>query len=215
MFCLRGPGIKRGEPIHGASLLDIAPTLLHLKGLAVGRDMDGKVLVNCFEQPQEVVYIDSWDAVAGEDGCHPEGTRIDAAESRQALQQLIDLGYIDEPDRDTATALEETRRELDYNLAQAYMDGGQLEDAARILAKLWDRWPHVSRFGTKLLGCRIAQGDARRARACMELLRARKAAAVAAGKAELEALQTAIQQAAAQHERMPQTGTARRRTRRH
>ena len=44
MICMRGPGIRQGETLYGASVLDIAPTVLHLFGLPVGRDMDGHVL---------------------------------------------------------------------------------------------------------------------------------------------------------------------------
>ena len=36
--------MKRGERIYGASVLDVAPTVLHLFGLPAGADMDGKVL---------------------------------------------------------------------------------------------------------------------------------------------------------------------------
>ena len=37
--------------IEGATLLDVAPTVLTLLGLPVGEDMQGKVLVNAFAQP--------------------------------------------------------------------------------------------------------------------------------------------------------------------
>ena len=128
----------------------------------------------------------------GEDGCLPEGTEIDAAESAEVLQQLIDFGYVAALHSDAATAQAESRRELDYNLAQAYMDGGRMEDAAQLLEKLWERWPHISLLGRNLLSCRIALGDARGARFCLRTLRERNAAAVAAGKAGLEALHAAI-----------------------
>ena len=42
---MAGPASDRGELLHGASVLDIAPTILSLYGLPVGEDMDGKVLV--------------------------------------------------------------------------------------------------------------------------------------------------------------------------
>lgn len=187
MFCLKGPGIIQGERIHGASLLDITPTLLHLQGLAVGQDMDGKVLVNCFKEEQSVHYIDSWDEVEGDDGCHPKGAQLDLAESRESLKQLIDLGYIEEPNPDSSKAVDETIRELQYNLAQAYIDGGRFADAATILGKLWERWPETSRFGTKLLSCYISQGNAEAARKQLELLTERKKAAAQKAEVALEA----------------------------
>jgi predicted AlkP superfamily phosphohydrolase/phosphomutase/tetratricopeptide (TPR) repeat protein len=185
IFCLKGPGVKRGEQIYGASLLDITPTLLHLYGLPVGQDMDGKVLVNCFEENQSVDFIPSWDEVAGDDGRHPAGKGLEAVESRESLRQLIDLGYIEEPNPDQGKAIDETIRELQYNLAQAYMDGGLLSQAIEILAAQWERWPEESRFGTKLLSCHLNMGDAQQARATYELLVKRKKQAMQSASEEL------------------------------
>lgn len=193
MFCLRGPGIKHGEEIHGASLLDITPTLLHLNGLEVGADMDGKVLVNCFEEVQAVRFTESWEQIEGADGRHPENIQLDVADSRESIKQLVELGYIDEPNPDKAKAVDETLRELRYNLAQAYMDGGLFADAASVLEKLWARWPDYSRFGTKLLTCCLAQKDAERSRETMTLLEERKAAAVESAQRELEQFQADIE----------------------
>ena len=196
MFCLRGPGIQQGERIYGASLLDIAPTLLHLYGLPVGRDMDGKVLVNCFETEQEVQFIDSWDEREGphDSGQHPQGAQLDVAESRESLKQLVELGYIDEPNPDRGVAIDETIRELQYNLAQAYMDGGRYVEAADILEKQWQRWPEESRFGTKLLACWLALENGAKARATLELQIERKQAAAKAAVAELKQIQDDLQQ---------------------
>lgn len=51
IFIMAGPGIKRDDLIHGASVLDITPTVLALYGLPVGDDMDGKVLFDAFDKP--------------------------------------------------------------------------------------------------------------------------------------------------------------------
>ncbi len=42
IFCLKAPGVRRNERVFGASVLDIAPTILHLFGLPAGADIDGK-----------------------------------------------------------------------------------------------------------------------------------------------------------------------------
>ncbi|MFA5257552.1 MAG: alkaline phosphatase family protein, partial [Opitutales bacterium] len=188
MFLLSGPGIRKGEQIHGACLLDVTPTILHLYGLPVGRDMDGKVLVNCFEEEQKVEFIDSWDDLPGADGRHAEGSQISSMDSAESIRQLVALGYIDEPNADRAQAVDETSRELKYNLAQAYMDGGRQMDAALLLEKLWDRWPEESRFGTHLLQCWISMEDAAKARETLELLRTRKMETIESSSKELEAL---------------------------
>lgn len=44
VLIMEGPAIKRGYYIQGANLFDIVPTILYLMDLAVGRDMDGRVL---------------------------------------------------------------------------------------------------------------------------------------------------------------------------
>ena len=43
-----GPDIKRDHVIEGATLYDIAPTILNLLGIGVPEDMDGKILKNAF-----------------------------------------------------------------------------------------------------------------------------------------------------------------------
>lgn len=44
IIIIAGPGIREGEQIEGASILDVTPTVLYLMGLPVARDMDGRVL---------------------------------------------------------------------------------------------------------------------------------------------------------------------------
>jgi hypothetical protein len=43
VIILRGPGVRPG-PIEGATIYDVAPTLLHLLGLPVAEDMEGEPL---------------------------------------------------------------------------------------------------------------------------------------------------------------------------
>ena len=154
IFVAKGPGIRKDDRIYGANLLDICPTLLHLFGLPVGEDMDGKVLLDIYEKkPADIQRISSWDEVAGDHGMHRADKQISPADSKAALQQLAALGYIAEPNADKAKALEETARELDYNLAQAYVDGGIYHSAADILERLYETWPMEHRFGFKLAAC--------------------------------------------------------------
>lgn len=48
LFMLAGPGVRAGR-VEGARLVDLAPTILHLCGVAVPDDMDGKVLEQALE----------------------------------------------------------------------------------------------------------------------------------------------------------------------
>ncbi len=155
IFVAKGPGIRKGETVSGASVLDLTPTVLNAFGLPVGEDMDGKPLVTIFEGDREIETVASWDDIDGPhpDGMHPEGARIDSVQSAEAMKQLVELGYIEEPNEDTDVAVRETKRELKYNLAQSYMDGGRIAEATEILEEIWSDWPREARFGLNLIAC--------------------------------------------------------------
>ena len=88
VFCMKGPHIKQDERIYGATLLDVTPTMLTLFGLPVGEDMDGRVLVQAFEEPPKIERIASWENEPGECGMHPADLRMDPAAAQAVLQQL-------------------------------------------------------------------------------------------------------------------------------
>lgn len=151
IFAARGPGLRRDERIHGANVLDLCPTILHLFGLPVGGDMDGKVLLDLYEdEPTGVARVPSWDEVPGDHGMHPPDRQISAADSKAALDQLVALGYIEPPGDDESRALAKTVRELDYNLALARLDGGLYREAITGLERLYEAWPMEHRFGFHL-----------------------------------------------------------------
>lgn len=150
---LAGPGIRRDHMISGATLLDVTPTILTLFGLPVGADMDGRPLVEAFETAPEIRTVESWDTVPGEDGLHPQDQRLVAEEAQETLEQLVALGYIERPDKDTKKAVANTVREQNYNLAMAYMDADRYPKAAEILAELYHAHPLEFRFGIRLAVC--------------------------------------------------------------
>ncbi len=88
--------------------------------------------------------------------------------SREALQQLVDLGYIDPVDGDRDKVVADTVRELEYNLARSYMDAGLHAEAIPILEKLGARWPDQPRFGVQLATCLQAVGRFAEARVALE-----------------------------------------------
>ena len=133
VFAISGPGIKKDELLHGASVLDITPTILTLYVLPVGADMDGKVLVGAFLEQPEVQTIPSWEEVPGEDGRHPPHTRLDPVAARESLEQLVALGYIARPDHDLEKAVADAIDELRFNLAEAYQDADRHGEALEIL----------------------------------------------------------------------------------
>ena len=170
IIAMRGPALKRDALIFGASLLDITPTILTLYGLPIGRDMDGKPLLTAFTEPSVLEYIASWDVIPGESGMHPVGTQVDVVDQHEALRQLVELGYIDKPDENLEKAAASTVKELRHNLARDLADAKRLPEAIAIFQELWDGNPDESRFGVKLLECRLALGHIAAAREAWERL---------------------------------------------
>ena len=88
IFIARGPGIHRGVELPEASILDLAPTILHLLGEPVPRVMDGRVLGEIFVDAKPVRYAEEEDAsVTAEQG-------FDTAEAEQIEERLRGLGYL-------------------------------------------------------------------------------------------------------------------------
>ena len=153
VICMKGPGIKKNERIFGASLLDITPTLLQLYDLPVGEDMDGVPLVQAFSEKAEIKTVESWEKIEGSAGMHPKEFQEDPYEATEGLKQLVELGYIEEPDEDMQVNVERTIIESKYNLARAYIGAKQYEKALPVLQKLHDNEPEQARFAFRLISC--------------------------------------------------------------
>jgi predicted AlkP superfamily phosphohydrolase/phosphomutase len=54
VLILAGGGVKAGSSLEGASILDLAPTILHALGVAVPEALDGRVLSEVFEAASPV-----------------------------------------------------------------------------------------------------------------------------------------------------------------
>ncbi|MEM0992919.1 MAG: alkaline phosphatase family protein [Bacteroidota bacterium] len=150
IIVMKGDNIKKDDSIFGASLLDITPTLLSLYDLPVAEDMDGKVLVNAFEQVPEIQTIKSWENIKGEDGSHSKNSEVNAEDAKAELQQLIELGYIEDPGENGEAAVKSTLNENNYNLARAYIDGGKWAEGIELLEQLHSENPETLRFAVRL-----------------------------------------------------------------
>ncbi|BBL76867.1 alkaline phosphatase family protein [Methylomagnum ishizawai] len=188
VIAMRGPDLKRDELLFGASLLDVTPTILALYGLPLGRDMDGKPLLNAFAEPPAVDYLPSWDEVPGEAGLHPAGMQADPVDQAEALKQLVELGYIDPPAADLEQAAAHTVKELRYNLARDYQDSQHLPEAMALYAELWAQWPDEGRFGVHMLECQLRLDRPAAARETLERLQREKERYAQAAAAELQQL---------------------------
>ncbi|MDB6133398.1 MAG: hypothetical protein JWM59_1641 [Verrucomicrobiales bacterium] len=149
MVALSGPGIRRGERIYGSSVLDVAPTLLHLFGLPAGQDMDGKVLVSALENPAPVRHIPTWDT-------HFIPVRTAEDESARAvLEQLIALGYMDESmDGDASRA----SLEIGLNRITSLLQTASFQAAETGARSLAEQYPHEPRCRFKLVQTLLWQG---------------------------------------------------------
>lgn len=170
IFCMRGAHIKRDERIYGATLLDVTPTILTLFGLPVGEDMDGRVLVQAFEEPPEITRIPSWEDEPGECGMHPADMRMDAAAAAAMLQRLVGLGYIETPDENKAKASDVAIREQRYNLARVYLDSRRYREALAILEELVVKWPDEARFQQHVAQCHLMLSERAEAKTILEKL---------------------------------------------
>jgi tetratricopeptide (TPR) repeat protein len=139
VFAMKGPGIKRDERIYGASLLDIAPTVLSLFGLPVGRDMIGRVLTGAFVVPPETRWIDSWEATLPAAPSSPS-TRppLDLHAREASVRQLAALGYLCAEGVEGAQAARFAEQEARFNLATVHLHHGRPAAALALLQQLCD-----------------------------------------------------------------------------
>ena len=56
IFLAYGPDIRDSGKIDDISILDIAPTILHLMNIPIPKDMDGRVLKEIFKEEREITY---------------------------------------------------------------------------------------------------------------------------------------------------------------
>ena len=171
IIAMKGPGILKDELIYGASVLDITPTILTLFGLPVGKDMDGKVLVNAFDENVIPEFIDSWEDLEGDFGMHPPEMRDNPWSSQDAMNQLVELGYVEAPSEDNKVTLKRVVDESNYYLALTYSFKKQYSDALPLLEKLVVDNPDTVRFLMRLASCYQSLGNNIGCRKVIEKLR--------------------------------------------
>jgi tetratricopeptide (TPR) repeat protein len=159
ILCLAGPHIKRDDLIHGASLLDITPTVLTLFGLPVGDDMEGRPLREAFTVPVTPACIPSWEQVPGECGLHPPDHQEDPWEAQEVLNQLAALGYIDAPNPDQQESVRSARLQARFNLARVHLEAGRPADASPLLEELVRQQPAEVTYLLFLAQCRFLVGQ--------------------------------------------------------
>ncbi len=92
-----GPDIRRGASVLSPSIVDLAPTVLHLLGQEVPDDMDGRVLEEMLEPGFAAAHpVRRRAAPEQDDGAQGGAARRDysADEEAEVLERLRDLGYL-------------------------------------------------------------------------------------------------------------------------
>ena len=92
VFVISGEGIAKGRNIGRIQQPDITPTLLHLYGLPAGKDMDGKILKEAFDEEfikaNPPKYIDTYEK-PGDIKAETESMEL----PDEVERKLRDLGY--------------------------------------------------------------------------------------------------------------------------
>ena len=88
IFMAWGSGIRSGARVEDARIMDLAPTLLHLMGLAVPDDMDGRVLTSALSLTRPVTYVRTTDEAQG------PGAGLSREETAEVEERLRSLGYL-------------------------------------------------------------------------------------------------------------------------
>jgi predicted AlkP superfamily phosphohydrolase/phosphomutase/tetratricopeptide (TPR) repeat protein len=164
VLCMKGPAIHKNKTISHTTLLDITPTILSSLSLPIGKDMDGKVLVEIFETTPEIKYIESWETEDGNFGEHDKSVRKDTFSEHEAMRQLIDLGYIEKLEDSLEEQLQKVTNETQYNLAVVLAGKGKTEEALEILEKLYEEDMVDVRYNLDLIKLNTVSGSTERAR---------------------------------------------------
>jgi hypothetical protein len=92
MVILAGEGIAQGAALEGASITDLAPTILYAMGLPIPADMDGRVLTEAFAPD----YLRSFDMQYSDElSSRPTGEDHYSLEDEEEIRErLRGLGYV-------------------------------------------------------------------------------------------------------------------------
>jgi predicted Zn-dependent protease len=141
-----GPGFAPDRLLHGAGILDVAPTILHWFGLPIGDDMEGRILLEGLSESSEVQRIETWEHV------------VPAFKSTG------------EPEPVTTPVAERLRMETRWSLAQSYLEAGRLEEALTQLHGLFQSFPERADICQALFQCQLNLGRLADAEQTLEVL---------------------------------------------
>lgn len=165
-----GRAIERDALIHGATVLDIAPTVLQLLGLPVPRDLDGRIIAEAFAEPPAIERAPASPHAPGpeESSCRPAlpVTSLQAVRARYAALGVIPREpATSAPPRDVfATRL------LRWKLARSFCAGQRHLDALPVLEQLVEEEPENIAYTLQLANSQLQLGLLDEARDTLEMV---------------------------------------------
>ena len=157
ILAMRGKGLRADELIHGASILDITPTILTAFGLPIGSDMDGRPLVEGFSEAPQIQRIESWEKTAVQRP-RSANSNLSGDDARELVRQLADIGYVEFPEDNPDMAIRWTERENTWAIAQSYLEASRPEDALPLLESVFEEWPERRDYCIELALCQLNLG---------------------------------------------------------
>jgi len=158
LWVASGPGVKAGGQPIVANVLDLTPTALTVLGLPCGVDFDGRVLAEILEDPAPAP-VESWEAPGADAGLHPEDLRQDPFEAADAIQQLVDLGYMAALPEDAQAQIDLVKRESTFNLGVHLLSRNKFRAALPQFEALHALRPDEARYAVCRASCCAALGD--------------------------------------------------------
>jgi predicted AlkP superfamily phosphohydrolase/phosphomutase len=93
IFMAMGPNIRRGNKLESANIMDIAPSVIHLMGLSVPEDMDGRVMTDLFEEAFLKEKPVSYAETAGPER-ESRVSEYSEEDAKKTEEHLKNLGYL-------------------------------------------------------------------------------------------------------------------------
>ena len=131
VFVASGAGFAPDALLQGATVMDVAPTILTWFGLPMGDDMEGRVLIESFASAPEIDRVPSWDSIRSATGdLAAENSEVDGV-GRQYQE------------------------EWRWNFVLSCLEAGRLERAISVLEKLFRAFPERSDVAETLFECQL------------------------------------------------------------
>lgn len=166
LFACCGPDVRTDDLVVGATLLDVAPTILHLLGLPTGMHMDGKVLSQIFANPIEPLQSEmAWRIPDATD----MSRGLDLADwQKYQIADWCRRGYLMPLATNPEAAVEQVTIERSINLAQVHRYCNEYAEALEVLADVIQIAPDHLGARISIAQCWLALEDPEHAREALE-----------------------------------------------